>query len=311
MSCAWPAATRGASGIIRNSKRFTITCCAPPRPWSPRARSPNARWSAASTRTHRAWRRLCGAGGFVHTGRTDARSRGACAAEAPAIPSLAIWCGAISRRPALFRSLRQARRTQGLVRASRRDASAQAGRTGYRTGRARAWHHRSKGFRDARGELGLTDRILQIPFLPHWRVPEFLRGCLAVCCLEQDFPIVFHTPIIPREVLLCGTCLVGSTEVIRKLPGYERLPHGYGCVAIEDVNDVDARGTARRDRARSATRRRGRGAGRDFALSCSRESISRARSSAFSRGLLKKAHPQTAIRPSPMRRRRQAAFRSR
>src|SRR5262249_21998223 len=82
-------------------------------------------------------------------------------------------------------------------------------------------------------------RILQIPFLPHWRVPEFLRGCLAVCCLEQDFPIGFHTPMIPFEVLLCGSCLVASTEVITKLPAYGRLPHGYGCVAIEDVGDIE------------------------------------------------------------------------
>jgi glycosyltransferase involved in cell wall biosynthesis len=97
-----------------------------------------------------------------------------------------------------------------------------------------------KKFRSRVGELGLADRVLQIPFLPHWRVPEFLRGCLAVCCLEQDFPIAFHTPMIPLEVLLCGKCLVGSAEVIRKLPGYERLPHGYGCVAIEDVNNIAA-----------------------------------------------------------------------
>jgi len=97
-----------------------------------------------------------------------------------------------------------------------------------------------KSFRARVRKLGLVDRILQIPFLPHWRVPEFLRSCLAVCCLEQDFPILFHTPIIPREVLLCGACLVGSTEVIRKLPLYGRLVDGYGCVAIEDVNDVEA-----------------------------------------------------------------------
>jgi glycosyltransferase involved in cell wall biosynthesis len=88
-------------------------------------------------------------------------------------------------------------------------------------------------------ELGLIDRVLQIPFLPHWRVPEFLRGCLAVCCLEQDFPIGFHRPIIPLEVLLCGTCLVGSTEVIRKLPNPEQLAHGYNCVAVKDVNDIE------------------------------------------------------------------------
>lgn len=94
-------------------------------------------------------------------------------------------------------------------------------------------------FRARAMELDLVDCILQIPFLPHWRVPEFLRGCLAVCCFEQDFPIAVHGPIIPREVLMSGRCLVGSTEVIRKLPSFAQLPHGYGCVAIEDVNDVE------------------------------------------------------------------------
>ncbi|MBV8510163.1 MAG: glycosyltransferase [Xanthobacteraceae bacterium] len=95
-------------------------------------------------------------------------------------------------------------------------------------------------FRAEARERGLMDRVLQIPFLPHWRVPEFLRGCLAVCCLEQDFPIAIHTPIVALEVLLCGRCLVGSTEVIRKLPGFWKLPHKYGCVAIADVNNIEA-----------------------------------------------------------------------
>ena len=96
-----------------------------------------------------------------------------------------------------------------------------------------------RSFRARAIELDLADRILQLPFLPHWRVPEFLRGCLAVCCLEQDFPIGFHSPMIPREVLLAGACLVASTEVLRKLPGYARLPDRYGCVAISDVDRVD------------------------------------------------------------------------
>jgi glycosyltransferase involved in cell wall biosynthesis len=94
-------------------------------------------------------------------------------------------------------------------------------------------------FRERAGDLQLAGDVLQIPFLPHWRVPEFLRSCLAVCCLEQDFPIGFHSPIIPLEVLLCGGCLVASTELIRKLPQWHRLPHGYGCVAVNDVNDVE------------------------------------------------------------------------
>jgi glycosyltransferase involved in cell wall biosynthesis len=97
-------------------------------------------------------------------------------------------------------------------------------------------------FRARATELDLTDRILQIPFVPHWRVPEFLRGCLAVCCLEQDFPIGIHSPIVPLEVLLCGRCLVGSTEVFRKLPNYERLPDRYGCIAVKDAKDPHALG---------------------------------------------------------------------
>jgi glycosyltransferase involved in cell wall biosynthesis len=97
-----------------------------------------------------------------------------------------------------------------------------------------------RAFRARVRKLGLADRVLQIPFLPPWRVPEFLRSCLAVCCLEQDFPIAAHAPIVPLEVLTCGACLVASTELLRKLPAYARLPHGYGCVAIEDVNDIEA-----------------------------------------------------------------------
>jgi glycosyltransferase involved in cell wall biosynthesis len=114
-------------------------------------------------------------------------------------------------------------------------------RTGIEVGLVALAHGRQtveQDFRTQAQDLDLTDRVLQIPFLPHWRVPEFLRSCIAVCCLEQNFPIGFHSPIIPREVLLCGACLVGSTEVIRKLPSHESLPHGYGCVAIEDVSDI-------------------------------------------------------------------------
>jgi glycosyltransferase involved in cell wall biosynthesis len=97
-----------------------------------------------------------------------------------------------------------------------------------------------KQFRERAAALGLEDRVLQLPFVPHWRVPEFLRGCRAVCCLEQGFPIAFHTPIVAREVMLAGSCLVASTEILRKLPGHERLPSGFGCIAIRDVNDISA-----------------------------------------------------------------------
>jgi hypothetical protein len=99
--------------------------------------------------------------------------------------------------------------------------------------------HIAHRYRELAEDLGITDRIVQIPFLPNWRVPEFIRRCLAICYLEQNFPISYHAPIVAREVLACGKCLVASTEIVRKLPFRDRVVNGYNIVAINDVDDVD------------------------------------------------------------------------
>ena len=93
-------------------------------------------------------------------------------------------------------------------------------------------------FRRTAERLELQDHILQIPFLPHWRVPSFIRSCLAVCCLEQDFPIAIHNPIVTEEVMSCGTCLIAATELLNKHSHARHLVAGVNCVAIEDVNDT-------------------------------------------------------------------------
>jgi hypothetical protein len=115
-------------------------------------------------------------------------------------------------------------------------------RAGLNVGLVALAHHEpeiEQAFRATVQQFGLVDCVLQIPFLPHWRVPEFLRSCMAVCCLEQGFGIV-HSPIIPIEVLLCGACLVASTELIDKLPCQQQLLNESGCIDITDVNDIAA-----------------------------------------------------------------------
>jgi len=94
-------------------------------------------------------------------------------------------------------------------------------------------------FRRAVEDRGLKDHVLQIPFLPHWRVPSFIRSCLAVCCLEQDFPIAIHNPIVTQEVMSCGGCLIAATELLNKHSYPKQLVSGVNCVAIRDVNDTD------------------------------------------------------------------------
>jgi glycosyltransferase involved in cell wall biosynthesis len=121
-------------------------------------------------------------------------------------------------------------------------AMAKLKRAGLGVGLVAVAHHDAeieRSFRMTAWQMGLADCILQVPFLPHWRVPEFLRSCLAICCLEQGFGIA-HSPIVATEVLLCGTCLVASTELLTKIPRHEELVDKAGCIEIADVNDIEA-----------------------------------------------------------------------
>jgi glycosyltransferase involved in cell wall biosynthesis len=128
-------------------------------------------------------------------------------------------------------------------------------------------------FRQKAAELRLEDHLVQIPFLPYWRVPSFIRRCDTVCCLEQGFGITFHGPLMPREVLTAGGCLVASTELLDKQPSSERLVRGYNCVEVADVRDTSALATQllsiTNDPARCATV--GRRA-RQYALEIQRDS---------------------------------------
>ena len=190
--------------------------------------------------SHRIRRRVCRAGRF-HSRRSCPRSRSRCEPRSAPIPPSATWSGGISPVGDLISACTESwARARARSRCSLRCGDSRTpARTSASSPSLMGLRQIERTFRARARRLGVADRILQLPFLPHWRVPEFLRGCLAVCCLEQDFPIGFHSPLIASEVLLCGTCLVASTELIGKLPGYGRLPHGWGCVAVEDVTDID------------------------------------------------------------------------
>jgi glycosyltransferase involved in cell wall biosynthesis len=65
-------------------------------------------------------------------------------------------------------------------------------------------------------ELGLEKKTIFVGFVPPWKVPSVIRRSTCVVCPERDFPIPQHTPILPREVLACGRCLILSTELYEK-----------------------------------------------------------------------------------------------
>ncbi|MFE9581139.1 glycosyltransferase [Nocardia sp. NPDC006044] len=90
-------------------------------------------------------------------------------------------------------------------------------------------------------ELGLADVTWTLPFLPHWRVPEILRACTAVCGLERDFPVEVHRPGLPMELLSSGTCAVLSAEVVRTQPYWPQLRDRAR--VVEDPRDIDGLAT--------------------------------------------------------------------
>ncbi len=77
-----------------------------------------------------------------------------------------------------------------------------------------------------------------LPPVPPWRIPEFIAACDAVFFLETDFPITFHNPRVPREVLAQGKCLILSIDQVDRLGfGNALVPDKNVCMV--DINDHD------------------------------------------------------------------------
>ncbi|ESY71135.1 MULTISPECIES: glycosyltransferase [Mesorhizobium] len=84
----------------------------------------------------------------------------------------------------------------------------------------------------------LLKRTTFLPLVAPWHVPDLITSSDVVCFLERNFPIEFHAPRVPREVLATGTCLVCSSEVARKQPFAESLVDGKNFIEITDPTNI-------------------------------------------------------------------------
>ncbi|MGP3931784.1 glycosyltransferase [Nonomuraea sp. KM88] len=92
-------------------------------------------------------------------------------------------------------------------------------------------------------QLGIQRNLTFLPFMPPWKVPSFIAACDAVAFLERDFPIGVHRPLVPREILACGGCLILSRDVARYQLYADQLRDTENCL-LADPRDVGELGDA-------------------------------------------------------------------
>lgn len=101
------------------------------------------------------------------------------------------------------------------------------------------WMNAEETFRQRIKEVGIEPETRILPFLPHWRIPSFIRACTAVCYLERGFPITSHRSPIPMEVLSCGACLILSEEVTHKQLFKEKMISGQNFLLVHNPQDIE------------------------------------------------------------------------
>ena len=85
-------------------------------------------------------------------------------------------------------------------------------------------------------EKNLQQRSIFMSFVPPWRIPSIIKVSTCVVVPERGFPIQHHTPILPREVMAVGKCLILSKELYNR--GF------YGNLSdAEDVFLIDPKNT--------------------------------------------------------------------
>lgn len=81
----------------------------------------------------------------------------------------------------------------------------------------------------------IEENTFILPFLPPWLIPNFIKACDCICYLEHDFPISNHFPIIPIEVLSCGTYLILSDDTARR---FIKSDNYFSIVNPRDINSL-------------------------------------------------------------------------
>ena len=107
-------------------------------------------------------------------------------------------------------------------------------------------------------EKNLEKHSIFLGFVPPWKIPSIIKLSTCVVVPEREFPIQYHTPILPREVMSVGKCLLLSRELYNKGCCMD-LVDGESVLLIDPKDIKQFRGTIKKViKDPSATRKIGR-----------------------------------------------------
>ena len=89
-----------------------------------------------------------------------------------------------------------------------------------------------EAFKRAIKNYRLEEEVVLGDFIPHWRIPAVIKMSALVVHPEFRFPIKVHNPILVREVMAAGGCLLISDELYKKQPR-EFVKDGKNVVVID------------------------------------------------------------------------------
>ncbi len=81
-------------------------------------------------------------------------------------------------------------------------------------------------------QLGLISESIIKAFVPPWEIPSYIKISRAVVIPENNFPIKQHMPILIREVMAIGVCLIVSYELYSKL-NQERVKNNKNLLVVD------------------------------------------------------------------------------
>jgi glycosyltransferase involved in cell wall biosynthesis len=82
---------------------------------------------------------------------------------------------------------------------------------------------------------GLLEKSFFLNFLPPSEIPSYIKLCSCVVLPEREFPIDYHVPILPKEVMAMGKCLILGKEIALN-QHYGDLPDRENVLIVDPKN---------------------------------------------------------------------------